>query len=337
MRLLFLTIGKRITPSTRFRVEQYIKYLEADGIECTVKNIPHSNFQRFSLLKKMSDFSAVIIQKKLFSALEIYLLKRANKNIIYDFDDLVTGEHPIHGLTPKVIKVMKRNEKRFFSTLKSARGVIAGNYFLQKMALLHNQNVAVVPTPVEMKNLPIKKVSQKDNLIIGWIGTKSNLFYLDHYKSAWQEISKKFPKTALKIVCSIPYERNDIGITVINKEWSAEDETSDLLSFDVGIMPLTDDDWSKGKCGFKLLQYMAVGLPTVASAIGTNVEITKHGVNGFLANSDAEWVESLSKLLTDAELRKNMGAKARIFVDEKYSVRVCKDRLITAIKSFINA
>jgi glycosyltransferase involved in cell wall biosynthesis len=333
MKLLFLTIGKKTTPSTRFRVKQYISRLDDDGISCDVKNIPHAFYKRLSLLKDLSGYDAVIIQKKLFSALELYLLTKTNPNIIYDFDDLVTAEHPMHKHTAKVVRKMRKNKKRFENTLRSARGIIAGNNFLKEKALNLNKNIAVIPTPVETIGLPVKEASSKKELIIGWIGTRSNLFYLDRLKRVWRELSDKFPGVSLKIVCNAPYESNEIN--VINKKWKAEDEAGDLLGFDIGIMPLTDDDWSKGKCGFKLLQYMAAGLPAVASAVGANTEIIEHGKNGFLASNEDEWIKCLSLLLTDIGLRKRMGGEARNLVEEKYSVSALKDRLVESIKRFI--
>jgi len=333
MKILFLTIGSLTTPSTRFRVKQYLRYFTDDGITCEVKSIPHAFYKRFKLFKGLRDYDAVIIQKKLFSSFELSRIKKSNKNIIYDFDDLVTVLHPMHELTNKRIKRMKRNEKRFVATLKESHGVIAGNTFLKDIACTHNDNVFIVPTPVETRDLPTKEPSSTDELVIGWIGTKSNLFYLDHFKNVWSEIANRFPKVSLKIVCNEPYENDEIN--VINKPWRADEETDDLLSFDIGIMPLTEDDWSKGKCGFKLLQYMAVGLPTVASSIGTNCEITTDGVDGFLAGTDQEWIDKLSSLVEDSELRKKMAANARKLVDERYSVSICKDLLVKAIRETI--
>lgn len=335
MKLLFLTIGRKNTPSTRFRVKQYVSHLKGNGVSCDIRHIPHPFYQRLSLLKNLGAYDAVIIQKKLFSPLELFFLSRANPNIIYDFDDLVTAEHPMHKVNKKVRKKMARNQKRFSSVLNLACGVIAGNEFLKENASLICDNVAIVPTPIDACSMPIKKVSAKEELTIGWIGTKSNLFYLDRFKDAWQEVLKKFPKVTFKIVCNKPHEI--ASMQIVNKEWREADETDDILSFDIGIMPLTDDDWSKGKCGFKLLQYMSAGLPTVSSPIGANRDIVTDGENGYLANSVEEWVDKLSLLLLDTKERERIGKNARKFVEENYCVTVCKDRLIDAIRGFIEA
>ncbi len=333
MNIMFLTIGKRLTPSTRFRVKQYIDSLKAAGVECDARHIPHAFFRRLSLLKGLRRYDAVIIQKKLFSPLMLSLIKRANPNIIYDFDDLVTAEHPMHESTPKIIKKNQKNSRRFNNTLRAARGIIAGSNFLAETARVVNSNVAIIPTPVDTKALPRKQIAPKNKLTIGWIGTKSNLFYLDNFDAIWSQITKKFPGVVLKIVCNKGYKSD--AIRVVNKRWSAEDELSDLLSFDIGIMPLTDDDWSRGKCGFKLLQYMGAGLPTVASPVGANIDIVDHGVNGFLAKNDDDWVEYISLLLADVGLRGRHGTAARKLVEAEYSVDVCAEKLISAIQGFL--
>jgi glycosyltransferase involved in cell wall biosynthesis len=341
MRILFLTIGKRTTPSTRFRVKQYVPYLEESGIQCDIQHIPHAFHKRWRLLRGLKKYDAVIIQKKLFSAFELSLIAWVNRNIIYDFDDLVTAEHPMHKISEKVRKKLKKNEKRFANTCKTARGIIAGNDFLAETASKFNENVSIIPTPVTILPGKVRKTTEKisedeqPELTIGWIGTKSNLFYLDRFGVAWREIHEKYPLVTLTVICNTPYE-SDL-LSICNREWRPEREFADLQSFDIGIMPLTNDDWSRGKCGFKLLQYMAAGLPTVSSAIGANLSIVEHGVTGFLAKDEDEWVKYLTKLITDPELRETMGANARAHAERYYSVPVCKDKLVAALNASVDA
>ncbi len=267
----------------------------------------------------------IVIQKKLFSIPELMCLRWCRKPLIYDFDDNVTAEHPIKARSPRSAKKAARNRRRFIATCRAADVVVAGNSFLASLARAHNSRVSVVPTPIDTeKYVPCGKEERGEKVVVGWIGTKSNLFYLDQISRALMNVSKVCD-IELKVVADRPFYLH--GVKVVFKEWREEEEVKDIQSFDIGLMPLTPDQWSLGKCGFKIIQYMSVGIPVIASPIGMNAEIIQDGVTGFLAETDEEWETSVRILVENASRRKTMGLQGRQFVVENFSVPVCVDML----------
>lgn len=319
MKVLFLTIGSNKIASTRFRVIQYLEGLSRYGVEVTHVTIPNAFIKRVGLIRHLHGNDLIVIQKKLFSEWELGLIKRVNPNIVFDFDDNITA--PSSKNAGRKDSRQLKNEKRFGDTLRSAKFVIAGNSFLKDMALPYNPNVAVVPTPIDTERyLPAGK-KKRDEVVVGWIGSKWNLFYLKEIQGALRRLCLGYNNVRLVVVCDQPFEAD--GVNVEFRPWEMAREISDLQEFDIGIMPLTMDNWSLGKCGFKLLQYMAVSIPVVASPVGANSEIVSHGLNGYLAGTEDEWVESLKRLVEDADLRVKMGSAGRKIVEERYSVRAC--------------
>jgi glycosyltransferase involved in cell wall biosynthesis len=168
------------------------------------------------------------------------------------------------------------------------------------------------------------------DVVLGWIGSRGTLKYLKEIAPALEVIGERFPGVKLKIVADdfFGLER----LPVIKKSWSATDEIADLHSFDIGLMPLTDDVWTRGKCGFKLLQCMAVGLPVVCSPVGANRQIMADGVEGYWASNHAEWVEKLAALINDATLAQAMGRRGREKVQQTYSLQANAPLLIQALR-----
>jgi glycosyltransferase involved in cell wall biosynthesis len=167
-------------------------------------------------------------------------------------------------------------------------------------------------------------------VILGWIGSRGTLKYLKEIAPALEALGKRFPGVKLKIVADDFFDLEHLP--VIKKSWSAADEIADLHSFDIGLMPLTDDVWTLGKCGFKLLQCMAVGLPVVCSPVGANRQIVTDGVEGFWASSHAEWVEKIVALINDASLARAMGRRGREKVLQAYSLQANAPLLIQALR-----
>jgi glycosyltransferase involved in cell wall biosynthesis len=168
---------------------------------------------------------------------------------------------------------------------------------------------------------------------LGWIGSSSTIFYLERIRGVLDRVFERHTNTRLKIVAD-RFLDCDL-MPVVKKNWDYGDEIADLRSFDIGLMPLTDDPWARGKCGFKLLQYMAVGVPGVASPVGVNTEIIEHGRNGFLAESEKEWTECLARLIEDPALRRRMGEEARRTVIERYSQDVNAPRLWAVLEGAV--
>jgi glycosyltransferase involved in cell wall biosynthesis len=183
-----------------------------------------------------------------------------------------------------------------------------------------------------MERYPLKDTNPEDECVtLGWLGSSSTIRYLELIRGALESLSGMFPGIRLKIVSDSFLSFNNIPVE--NKMWNSEDEISDLHSFDVGLMPLTDDVWTRGKCGFKLLQYMAAGIPVVCSPVGMNRDIVQDGVQGYWAETQDEWIEKLSLLIRDPLLRKKMADEGRKQVDANYSLSANSVKLMDMIES----
>ncbi len=316
--ILFLMEGKN-TPSSRLRVGNYLPYLNGE-FSCKVQHIPGSFHRRLRFLWNLPRVDLIFLQKKLFRPWELSLISRHCRRIIYDFDDAVIYKDSQEDSESAVKKSLI---KRFKTTIRETDIVIAGNEYLADMVKPWAKRIEILPTPVDLKKYKpkIHDTGSGEVVTIGWVGTRGNLKYLKELTPVLQQLAQHYPAMQVKVVCdaaiSIP------GVTLVHQPWSLENEVQDLQSFDVGIMPLHDNLWTRGKCGYKILQYMAVGIPTVASSVGFNKTLIQEGHNGFLASTPDEWFRNLSRLLMEPELRKFIGMNGRKTVEEKYSLDRC--------------
>ncbi len=323
-------------PSSKKRVLDSQEYLESRGHRVRVMEIPSRFWQRLAFLPGMRAFDLIVLQKKLFGALQIRALKLFNRNLVFDLDDAVMF-HEIERREP----VSGRFFTRFARTVGQCRGVIAGNGYLAEFARVargewgrESPAVLVLPTPVDTRKIsPGAHRSSEGGLRIGWIGTRGNLGHLKSIAGPLGSVLQSVPGSRLKVI-SDGEPRMD-GVPVEYKPWRAEDEVADLQSFDVGIMPLEDNLWTRGKGGFKLLQYMAAGVVAVASPVGINTEIIRHGENGLLAREDFEWEAALRRLLEDAELRRRLGSAGRATVEQSYSLDAYNRRLAAFLEGLL--
>ncbi len=329
MKVAFLTT--RIEkPSSRQRILQYIPYLKKEGFSVALFTIPSGFIERYRFFKTLEGFDLVFLHRKLFSLPDWKVLRKTARKVVFDFDDAVMLKDPSAGGNPE----SRRRLKRFERTVREADSVICGNSYLKGWAERYRKGVEVIPTPVDTKRYTPKTSYQKaEHITIGWIGSASTLVYMENMLSIWDEIGSRFPGIRLKIVADRFFDCN--RIVVVKKHWTYREEIDDLHSFDIGVMPLTDDPWSKGKCAFKLIQYMAVGLPAVASPVGMNREVIKDGFNGLLATTPAEWVEKLTMLIENRKMRETLGRRARETVMERYSLEVNAPRLAELLKKTI--
>lgn len=272
----------------------------------------------------------VVLQKKLFPTVYVELLRLANKRLVFDVDDAVMFHELERGqaLTGKYFQ-------RFAAIAAASRLVVAGNTYVAEFAqaarVRGNAEVVVLPTPIDVYSLTARPAPGAGDVVIGWIGTKGNLHQLVPLADAFRRLQEALPVMTLRLVTDGTMEIP--GVHVETKAWSATEETADLHGFDIGIMPLEDNLWNRGKGGFKLLQYMAAGLPAVASPVGINAEIVQHGHNGFLARNTDEWAECLLKLARDPVLRQLIGQAARQTIEQEYSLDVYLERYVALIES----
>jgi len=212
--------------------------------------------------------------------------------------------------------------------------VTVGNQFLKNEVLKvdRQKKVFIIPTCIDTDLYPQKKkVTDRPEIILGWIGTKGNLKYLKKLEPVFETIHQRFPQVKLKIVSNHFFDSPHLP--VIKKPWKLEDENEDLISFDIGLMPLNDDLWSRGKCGLKIVQYLSVGLPVVCTPVGMNSDIIKEGENGFWATNHQEWVDRLSTLIQNRDLRYQMGLKGIESVEGEYSLAVTSEKFFLALQS----
>ena len=206
--------------------------------------------------------------------------------------------------------------------------VFVGNTFLADYAKKYNNNVKVVPTTIDTDYYTPKKLNHNKNKIcIGWTGSLTTIKHLNTALPVLKALKDKYQEQIyFKLIADVPLINNLVEFKFC--KWSKNQEVEDLSEIDIGIMPLPNDEWSKGKCGFKGLQYMALGIPAVMSPVGVNTEIIQDEVNGFLADKEDEWITKLSKLIESAHLREQLGEAGRKTVLERYSFHSQKDRYI---------
>jgi glycosyltransferase involved in cell wall biosynthesis len=222
---------------------------------------------------------------------------------------------------------------KFRRIVASCDLIFAGNSFLRDEALkfASQDRVFVIPTVVDLDLYPMREGGGSDEpLTIGWIGSAGTIHYVEKIMPALETVAKRFPSVQLKIVGDRFLDSKVLRI--VKKQWTESEETEDLHSFDIGIMPLTDDLWAQGKCALKIVQYLAVGVPVVCSPVGANRDIVEDGTNGFWAEDEGQWIERLSTLVQDARLRERMGRTGRQIVEEGYSLDAVGTRLVRLIR-----
>ncbi len=302
-------------PSIRLRLSDCLARYAELGVETTVLSSRRSSIRnRARLMKEAARHDVVVLFKILgFSQLELKLLRRANRRIVFDFDDAVMFREQKHRRP-----LAGKNFRKFLRTLRHCEAAVAGNDFLACLARACGTRTIVLPTSIDVAKYKLKQYGDGLGLTIGWLGLSDGLPYLRHIQPALRQLSQTFPGLRLKVISDKPLHLD--GVTVDNDIWKLETEQGHLSSFDVGIMPLWDSVWTRGKCGYKILQYMGVGTPVVASDVGVNSEIIRHGANGFLARTHEDWVNTLGRLIENAQLRREFGLRGRELVEQRYSL-----------------
>jgi glycosyltransferase involved in cell wall biosynthesis len=266
----------------------------------------------------------VVILRKTFSGLFLYLLSLCSKHLVFDLDDAIFCRS--NG-TPS-----KTRRNRFKKVARHCQQIWTGNSYLANAARRYNPSVIILPTslPPEKYSLEIKKPENYLDLV--WIGSRSTRKYLESALYCLEEVADRYPSLRLKIVADfdLPLSR----LCTITIPWSQEKETEALVSAHIGIAPMPSDSWTRGKCGLKLLQYMAAGLPVISSPAGVNKEIVKHGVTGFLAESPEDWETAIKRLADNPGLRKAMGEAGRERVIQYYSVDTTFHKMSKALNKF---
>lgn len=344
-------------PSQRFRFEQYVDYLAEHGLETTFSPIlaeeeyavmyrpgglgrkalmtARGALRRLEEVGKASRYDIVMVQREaiqLGSAAFEAAVSRSSAKLVFDFDDAIWL--PDASPANRKFAWLKRPGK-VPKIISYADVVFAGNAYLADYARRFNANVRVIPTTIDTDSY-LKPPSSKDasRVCVGWTGSVTTVKHLERALPVLHQVRERYgERVYFKVIGDPAYRNEELGIQGI--EWRADTEVEDLSELDVGIMPLPDDAWSRGKCGLKGLQYMALEIPTIMSPVGVNAEIIVDGENGYLASDTGEWVDKIGRLIDSAELRRRLGAAARQTVVERYSVESQKPNYLTAFSELL--
>jgi len=246
------------------------------------------------------------------------------KKVIYDFDDAIWLADDSN--KNKIMKWLKWNSKVNYICRKSHR-ISTGNDFLANYAASLNEDIVVNPTTINTSHTRHIQVNHhQDSITIGWTGTHSTLKYLDIIINPLQKILSDINQVNFLIICNQkpPWHINGMDFVY----WDKKTEWNDLAKIHIGLMPLSNDEWARGKCGFKLLQYFAIGIPALASPVGVNKQIIDHRINGFLCNNQEDWYKYLSILIKDTKLRENMGLAGKRLVENQFSSNVNRENFL---------
>lgn len=343
------------SPSQRYRFEQYFDFLKANGFECELSFIIDekadsifyspgnifsklnitikSAFKRWNDIKRSNEFDIIFVQREAFMTGSSFFEKRFAKSksktkLVFDFDDSIW-----------LLDTSDANKK--WGWLKSAKKtgdiikvsdlILAGNDYLAEYARTFNSNVKVIPTTVDTDIFYRKsEYLNNEKICIGWSGSITTIKHFEQAIPFLRKIKSKYgEKVYFKVMGDESYTNEELSIKGI--PWTEETEVEELSTFDIGIMPLPNDEWVKGKCGLKGLSYMALEVPTIMSDVGVNSQIIEDGKNGLLASSEEQWIEKISQLIESFELRKKLGKEGRNTVIERYSMESQK---ATYIESF---
>lgn len=349
-RVLYITQHRTDrSPGQRFRYEQYLPALAADGWECDLSPIVGEDDDRILYSKgnyfakarfvrrshairkrdvaRMGDYDVIFIYREALMTRGTRFeeqLRTSRAKLIFDFDDSVW------------LRNVSEANKRFAwlkDPAKTSRiiglcdRVFAGNEYLADYARGFNREVVVMPTTIDTQEYLPRTHRPEGPVVIGWSGSITTIQHFRFAVPALKAIKERFgDRVAIRVVGDGAFRMPELGVQGL--PWRKATELDDLRAMDIGIMPLPDDEWARGKCGLKGLQYMALGIPTLMSPVGVNSDIIHDGVDGFLPSTVEQWVDRLSMLVEDAELRGRMGRMARATVEERYSLQAWRQRYV---------
>lgn len=341
MKVLLLTRYERLGASSRVRFLQFLPALERQGFTFDVQPLLNNAYvrsiyggpsvglasharsyaRRVRALSRRHQYDVVWLEKEAFPYIPSILEMPMLKGIPYvvDYDDAWFHRYESHWASPLL-------GHKIDAVMHGARIVVTGNEYLAARARAAGaRQIEIVPSAVDLdryQNLPLPPPSQ--SLTIGWIGIPLNAHYLTLIQPPLRTLLGSVPFRLHVIGAPVPRQLD--GIPAESFPWAEDAEIARIAAFDIGIMPLHDTPWERGKCAYKLLQVMAAGKPVVASPVGANAQVVQHGVNGFLADSPEEWADALRRL-EEPDLRRRMGAEARKTVEDQYSTAVVRPRL----------
>lgn len=353
MKVLALTRYGALGASSRVRCYQYLPYLVDHGLQVDSASLFDDDYLTRLYAGATTDWPAVVkayvnrisdlwcsrqydlvwLEYEALPWLPAWLeesLGLGRKPYVVDYDDAIFHRYDLHHNW--LVRALLG--KKIDWIMANSQLVVAGNQYLSDRALSAGaKRVGILPTVVDADRYQPQYTSQSDVVTIGWIGSPSTQRYLDGVLGVLSSLHQMGLPIRLVIVGgNLPeYE----SLPIVNMEWSEAGEVEMIQAFDVGIMPLPDSPWERGKCGYKLIQYMACGIPVVASPVGVNERIVEHGVNGFLAGNEEEWRDCLLSLFQDRKLRIEMGEAGRAKVEKEFSLAVTSPKLLLFLREAV--
>ncbi|HQV51523.1 MAG: glycosyltransferase family 4 protein [Flavobacteriales bacterium] len=346
------------SPSQRYRFEQFTPYWEKHGFSHrTAWLLDEADDKKFYAsgnlaakgaiflkclrrraihVREAKEYDLIFVQREAFmtgSTRFEKLLARTGVPMIYEFDDAIWHLDVSEG--NRKLAWLK-DPGKIAKIIPLATHVIAGNEYLADYARPFNPNVEVIPTVVDTERyVPLGYVPRPDGkIVIGWTGSHTSMAHLIQVIPMLRSLYAKYlNRIVFRVISDRAFEAP--GLPIENILWNSITEPEDLAPIDIGIMPIPDNEWSRGKCGFKGLQYMGMGKAVVLSRVGVNVSMVNDGENGFLADSEDEWIEKLGQLIQDSDLRGRLGRAARSTVEQKYSVIAWRDRYLELFRTLI--
>jgi len=364
--ILFLTAYPEEDASCRYRIYQFLPSLSAAGHECTVA--PFATPELFGLLtspgrlpRKVSEtfrcslrrlrrilaaaaYDLVVIHREAFPffapAVEKLLLSRARRGgstkVVFSFDDAIYAGHRDTSTLNHPWLYRWKHGRGYNHVVRDCDHVIVGNRVLAEYAAPLNRAVTIIPTVVDCAKYRASEtcLDIRQPATIGWMGSQTTAPYLRLVEPALRRIARVHGENVQFSFVGCPQYKPDFGRSV-SSPFRLQTEISDLHRFDIGLMPLPDDPWTRGKCAFKAIQYMASGVATVASPVGITSEVVHHGVNGFLASSEPEWFDALDRLVRDHRLRLQLASEARRTIEASYSLQTWAPRMLSLIDQLL--
>jgi glycosyltransferase involved in cell wall biosynthesis len=359
MRVLFLTQYDANGPSSRIRVYQLQPFLRDLGLASDIRplltgdvktliaslfsdrGVFHKAYAAFTIalhfLKRFQHviiarhYEVVVVQKDVLPFGLRPLLQLFNRNIVYEFDDAIWEPTPGQKRKSLVMAAIFRYRSRLFHRLlRSSRAIIAENSYLAEYATTFNRKVATITAPIDTHRYrSLMPQDRNGDVILGWIGSPGTTYLLESLEPALSRIGRCFDRIVVHNVGGSPIQF--AGIPVRNITWSEAGEIEHLRSFSVGLMPLDDTAFNRGRLGYKMIIYASMGIPTVAADIGLNRTVIKHNETGFLARHDDDWIDYISRLIADPGLRERLGSNARRVAISEYDVRAAAEKYRTVL------
>ena len=343
------------SPGQRYRLEQWEPLLRERGVDITyapfecaelndvvykqgqiakkLRLVVQALGRRAALLSKLTNYDVIYLHREaalLGPAVFERLIHRSGVPIVFDFDDAIflSYKSPSNGYL-SYLKFAGKTK----TNCRLAAHVMVGNPYLAEYARQFNLNVSIIPTTIDTdKYKPVNIEDASGPVVIGWTGSHSTVQHLDTLRSALAKLAQR-ESIRLRVIGTPNYQIEGVEFETIM--WRSETEVEDLSAVDIGIMPLPDDNWARGKCGAKALQFMAMGIPTVCSPVGVNTDIIQDNENGLIANSEDEWIEKLSLLIRSRELRARLGKAGRQTIEQRFSAAVQAPRVYEVLESVV--